>query len=158
MTNTQIPMPAELQNLRPPTRQDAIAYRARGWRTIPRFEDTMRGQQCAKGMYRAETCEEYRADFDKKEEAAITDAMLGCQREYEEALEHRRQIEAHNAGVVEAETQALRARYMAGPGATEEAFQKALPELLEARRREQALTGSTAVEDAIDAMRDRVRL
>ena len=54
--NTQQPMPAELANARPPTRQDAIArIRFRGGlgsRTIEEFADSLRGQQCARSRAR----------------------------------------------------------------------------------------------------------
>jgi hypothetical protein len=45
-------------------------------------------------------------------------------------------------------TATLRRGYFSQPGATEEGFQAALPELLEARRREAALTGDGAARRA----------
>lgn len=77
--DTQQPMPAELANARPPTRQDAIErIRNRGQlgsRTIEEFDDSLRGKQCGRNAYRAEMCQTYRAEFDRKREAAIDDAL-----------------------------------------------------------------------------------
>jgi len=154
-------IPSEIRNLKPPTRDDAIAYlrrrRMMGSRIAERFEDSQRGQQCADGKYRQEKCEEYQRAFNEQREAAIADAMIGCQREYDEQLARRQRIEAHNREVLSQETATLRERYMRAPGATSEAFEKALPDLLEARRQREVLEPTT-VERMAAQMRDRVRI
>jgi len=126
--NTQQPMPAELANARPPTRQDAIArIRFRGGlgsRTIEEFGDSLRGQQCARGTYTTQMCADYRAEFERGREAAIADALLTLTHEYEEVLGRRAQIDAANAEALEAETAMLRTRYLATPGATQSGFSR----------------------------------
>ena len=161
-TQRQQPMPAELANAWPPTRQDAIArIRFRGGlgsRTIEEFGDSLRGQQCARGTYTTQMCADYRAEFEREREAAIADALATLTHEYEGVLDRRAQIDAANAQLLEAETAMLRDRYLAQPGATEDGFEAALPDLLEERRRRAALDGMTERERMTEAMRGTVRI
>ncbi len=155
------PMPAELANARPPTRQDA-AQRIRdrtpmGSHTIERFEDSLRGQQCARGMYTT-MCREWGREFEQKREAAIDDALATLQHEYDLLLAQRAQIEAHNTEVLDLEIAGLRERYLETPGATEIGFEAALPDLLEERRRRAALDGQSERERMSDAMRNTIRI
>ena len=160
--NTQRQLPAELANARPPTRQDAIErIRNRGQlgsRVIERFDDSLRGQQCARGTYTTQLCADYRREFEREREAAIADALLTLTHEYKALLDRKAQIDAANTQLLEAETATLRARYLTQPGATEDGFQKALPDLLEERRRRVALDGMTEKERMVEAMRGTVRI
>ncbi len=57
------------------------------------------------------------------------------------AAEEATKAAARDAEAVAHLTEELRGRYMTAPGATEDRFQAALPDLLEARRRDEALHG-----------------
>ena len=151
-------MPAELAILKPPTRADALAYLQRGWRTIPEWETTVHGKHCAGGRYPQELCTKYRVEFDEQREAAIADALATLTHEYEGLLGRRAQVETHNAQLFDAEIAGLRERYLTTPGATEDGFQKALPDLLEERRRRVALDGMTEKERMVEQMRGTVRI
>ncbi len=160
--NTNRPMPAELANARPPTRQDA-AQRIRdktpmGSHTIEHFADSLRGQQCGKRMYSESGCADYEREFEQKREAAIDNALATLTHEYEELLAQKAQIEMHNTEVLNAEVADLRSRYLAQPGATEARFEAALPDLLEERRRRSVLDGQSERERMSDAMRNTIRI
>lgn len=155
-------IPTELQNLTAPTRADAIAHldSGHGWQAPQpsRFEDTKRGKECAGSKWGQDFCVAEREKFDRVREQGIESSMIALTRQYDENVARRQRIEANNAQVLERETQTLRDRYMAIPGATEESFQKELPGLLEARRREAALSGQSAVERMADQMRPKISL
>lgn len=156
-TNTQIPMPAELLNLKPPTRADAIEHLRTSYSYGPkqpeRFEDTKRGQECAGSKWNQDYCVAEREKFNRLREQGIESSLIALEREYERKVAEKQRIEAHNAAVLEAETATLRQRYMESPGATEADFLNALPELLEAQRRQAALTGQSEQERMVDEMR-----
>lgn len=152
-------MPSDLVNLKPPTRDEAISLMMRRSPEMARgFEGTTIGQQVAKGLYRPEKAAELRAEFDKRREAQIANALWLLNGDYEQQLERKRQIERHNAAALAAEILPLRERYMEQPGATAEGFEKALPELLEAKRRQAALEGQTQVEEMMEKMRGSISL
>ncbi|MCC6943053.1 MAG: hypothetical protein IT335_00665 [Thermomicrobiales bacterium] len=159
---THRPIPDELRNLSKPTRADA--RNSLSWRNSivnVAFGDTMRGQQCAKGMYggmQGDSCRQYAKEHTDKQEAAIDDALLTLEHEYQRKLEQRAAIEASNAEALAHETALLKSRYMEQPGATEAGFAAALPDLLEARRRQAALGGMNEVERAMEKMRGNISL
>jgi len=93
---------------------------------------------------RQQQWDEGRAKHDK---AAKRSAEIVAQREAElEAAQERQATDrqARDQAKVDAMTAELRRGYFAVPGATEDGFHAALPELLEARRREAALRGDDA--------------
>jgi hypothetical protein len=154
-------MPKELQDLRPPTKADAASYiRIRngiGAWTIERFEDSQRGEQCSQGRYSADACREYRREFEQARAAALDDALKTLTRLHEEKLEQRASIERANEEAYEAEVDRLRVRYLSA-GGTEEGFQAAKDELVEAARRQAVLEGQTQADIDYATMRSRISI
>ncbi len=86
-----------------------------------------------------------------RREAGERIAAARAEKEAAAADEAERRAEARqarDAAALAAVTRELKSGYMAEPGSTEEGFKKALPDLLEQRRRTAALEGDQAARAA----------
>jgi len=160
MTRTTT-MPDDLRDLKPPT-QDAVNGLAERLMTnagFPRrFEDSQvfksgvwKHYDAAQQRERREKHADQLARYRETARAILT-------REYEARLTHKQRIEAVIAEEHAALVAELRRGYLSMPGASDADFQKALPDLLEAKRREAALNAPAREAAELEAAREALRL